>query len=103
VKYAERAIDDYAPRLAEYRKFHDDRNHTQPGDPARLAQVILKLSEIADPPTTFVAGSDAVGWADDVYEHRQNEVDTYRALSESTDGSWAPRAPKPGTRKAHRV
>jgi len=103
VKYADQGIADYAPRLAEYRKFHADKNHAQPGDPAKLAQVMLTLSEIADPPATFIAGSDAVQWADEVYEHRQREVDTWRALSESTDGIWGPRAPKTSRRKARRA
>lgn len=60
-------------------------NHTQAGDPAKLAAVILRLTEIDNPPVSFVAGSDAVEWAISAIRERQAQVDTWRDLSVSLD------------------
>jgi hypothetical protein len=38
-------------------------NHQQIGDPTRLGPVLIKLSEMDEPPVRFAADSDAVGFA----------------------------------------
>jgi NAD(P)-dependent dehydrogenase (short-subunit alcohol dehydrogenase family) len=53
VRYAEGAISDYAKGAADFRAFHDNRNHTQAGDPAKLAAVILQLAEVEKPPVSL--------------------------------------------------
>ncbi|MGW4495730.1 hypothetical protein [Streptomyces sp. NPDC004376] len=35
-------------------------NGLQPGDPAKLADALLKVVDLAEPPLRFVAGSDAI-------------------------------------------
>lgn len=88
VKYSNKGISDYAKALADFRTFHDNRNHNQTGDPAKLAAVILHLAQVEKPPVSFVAGSDAVEWATDAIKQRQAQLDAWRNLSVSTDGTW---------------
>jgi NAD(P)-dependent dehydrogenase (short-subunit alcohol dehydrogenase family) len=89
VRYGDQAIDDYAKGAAEFRAFHDDRNHSQPGDPVKLASAIVRLANVDRPPVSFVAGSDAVDWAANAIATQQADFDAWRDLSLSTDGSWA--------------
>ena len=88
VKYSGKGISDYAQRLEEFRAFHDERSHTQAGDPAKLAKVVLHLAEVEKPPVSFVAGSDAVEWAQNSMKAFQAQIDEWRELSVSTDGVW---------------
>jgi NAD(P)-dependent dehydrogenase (short-subunit alcohol dehydrogenase family) len=87
-KYSGGAITDYAQTMAEFRAFHDDRNRTQAGDPAKLAAVLLDLAEREKPPVSFVAGSDALEWAAGAIQQQQTQLDAWRDLSASTDGIW---------------
>jgi NAD(P)-dependent dehydrogenase (short-subunit alcohol dehydrogenase family) len=89
VRYSEEPpIEDYAKQLAEFRAFHDNRNHNQAGDPAKLAKVLLRLAEVEKPPVSFVAGSDAVQWATSAIKQQQEQLDDWRELSVSTDGAF---------------
>jgi hypothetical protein len=91
VKYADNpAIQEYAEKMAAFRAFHDNRNHTQAGDPAKLGKVILHLVEIENPPVSFIAGSDAVQWATATLEKRLEQIETWTNLSASSDGEWEP-------------
>jgi NAD(P)-dependent dehydrogenase (short-subunit alcohol dehydrogenase family) len=91
LKYSGESIGDYAQRLEEFRAFHDQRSHTQAGDPAKLAKVILHLAEVEKPPVSFVAGSDAAEWAQNSMKAFQAQIDEWRELSVSTDGDWITR------------
>ncbi|MFS0604914.1 oxidoreductase [Peribacillus frigoritolerans] len=88
VKYSNNAISDYAKALAEFRDFHDNRNHAQAGDPRKLADVILQLAQVEKPPVSFVAGSDGLEWAMIVNKQQKEQLDAWRNLSVSTDGTW---------------
>ncbi|MFE4074414.1 oxidoreductase [Peribacillus sp. YIM B13477] len=88
VKYSKAGISDYSEALAEFRDFHDNRNHTQVGDPAKLAYVVLQLVQVEKPPVSFVAGTDAVDWAKSVVNQKKEQLDEWHALSISTDGTW---------------
>ena len=90
IKYSEgQSIPDYAKALADFRSFMENRSHQQAGDPAKLAAVIVHLAEVEKPPVSFVAGSDAVEMATNAIKARQEQIDQWRELSVSTDGSWA--------------
>ena len=90
IKYSEsRPISDYAKPVAEFRSFMENRSHQQAGDPAKLASVIVHLSQVENPPVSFVAGSDAVEMATTAIKTRQEQIDQWRDLSVSTDGNWA--------------
>ncbi len=88
VKYSKVGISDYSEALAEFRYFHDNRNHFQAGDPAKLASVVLHLVQVEKPPVSFVAGTDAVDWATSAINQKQDQLDEWRDLSVSTDGTW---------------
>jgi len=89
-KYSEgQPISDYARPLADFHSFMENRNHNQAGDPAKLAAVIVYLTEVANPPVSFVVGSDAVQVATNVTKTRQEQIEQWRELSVSTDGTWA--------------
>ena len=74
--------------LDGFRAFHDERNHTQAGEPAKLAAVLLHLAQVEKPPVSFVASSDAVEWATGAIKQQQATLDAWRDLSVSTDGQW---------------
>ncbi|MFF0384249.1 SDR family NAD(P)-dependent oxidoreductase [Streptomyces sp. NPDC004286] len=58
--FAELSIDDYAERSAAMREGRVRMNGKQPGDPAKLADALLKVVDLEEPPVRFVAGSDAI-------------------------------------------
>jgi NAD(P)-dependent dehydrogenase (short-subunit alcohol dehydrogenase family) len=90
IKYSEGAsISDYAKPVADFRNFMANRSHQQAGDPAKLANVIVRLSQVENPPVSFVAGSDAVEAATNAIKAQQEQIDQWRELSVSTDGNWA--------------
>jgi NAD(P)-dependent dehydrogenase (short-subunit alcohol dehydrogenase family) len=88
VRYARGAIADYAEAVANLRTFYERRSHNQAGDPAKLADMIVHLSSIEDPPVSLVAGSDAVAVALEVFKKGQAGVEAWRELSVSIDGEW---------------
>jgi NAD(P)-dependent dehydrogenase (short-subunit alcohol dehydrogenase family) len=58
--YAQPSIDDYAERTKEIVGAWSAMNGKQGGDPAKLANAIVKLAALDDPPARFAAGADAV-------------------------------------------
>jgi NAD(P)-dependent dehydrogenase (short-subunit alcohol dehydrogenase family) len=58
--YAEPTIDDYAERTKEIVASWKSMDGKQGGDPAKLADVLVKLVALKEPPTRFAAGADAV-------------------------------------------
>ena len=81
--YAEPAIEDYAERNAAQREFWASMNGKQGGDPAKLAQALLTIAELEQPPFRFVAGADAIAQAEAKLAERQQQIDAYRKLSTS--------------------
>ncbi|MGD6751981.1 SDR family oxidoreductase [Streptomyces sp. BH105] len=58
--WAEDSIEDYAERTTETKKMWQSMNGQQAGDPAKLADALLKMIDLGTPPLRFVAGDDAV-------------------------------------------
>ncbi len=58
--YAQPAIDDYAERTREIVAAWKSMDGKQGGDPAKLADAIVKLVALKEPPTRFAAGADAM-------------------------------------------
>ena len=58
--YAEPTIDDYAERTREIVAAWKSMDGKQGGDPAKLAETLVKLVALKEPPTRFAAGADAV-------------------------------------------
>jgi NAD(P)-dependent dehydrogenase (short-subunit alcohol dehydrogenase family) len=82
-------VADYSDRRAQLRRSFEQRNGQQQGDPAKLAEAIVRLASEAEPPMRFTAGSVAVGAADAKFAGMQVELDRWRQLSVSTDGDYA--------------
>jgi len=58
--YAKPLIDDYAERTKETVTAWKSMNGKQGGDPAKLANALLELVALDEPPARFAAGADAV-------------------------------------------
>jgi NAD(P)-dependent dehydrogenase (short-subunit alcohol dehydrogenase family) len=58
--YAQPTIDDYAERTREIVAAWKSMDGKQGGDPAKLADALVKLVALKEPPTRFAAGADAV-------------------------------------------
>jgi hypothetical protein len=81
--YAQSAIDDYAMRTKEIIASWKSMDGKQGGDPAKLADAIVKLVALKEPPTRFAAGGDAV----QTFEAKANtllaQAQAHRELSAS--------------------
>lgn len=58
--YAQPSIEDYAERTKETVSAWNSMNGKQGGDPAKLANALLELVALEEPPARFAAGADAV-------------------------------------------
>ncbi|OSZ62527.1 oxidoreductase [Hydrogenophaga sp. IBVHS2] len=85
VRYGDRWILDYDDPQGATRVDYSAYNHRQPGDPARLGQVLVQIAGWAEPPLRFLAGSDAVTCARETFDRRQAEMAEHAELSSSTD------------------
>ena len=90
--YAPASIEDYAERNAEQREFWESMNGRQGGDPAKLAQALLTIADLDQPPFRFLAGADAIAQAEQKLAERQQQVDAFRELSSSLALEAAPTA-----------
>jgi NAD(P)-dependent dehydrogenase (short-subunit alcohol dehydrogenase family) len=81
--YARESIEDYAQRNSAQREFFAGMNGKQVGDPAKLAQALLTITELQQPPFRFIAGADAIAAAEQKLAERQQQIDAFRELSSS--------------------
>jgi NAD(P)-dependent dehydrogenase (short-subunit alcohol dehydrogenase family) len=81
--YAAPSIPDYAERRAQQLAFWRGHNGKQSGDPAKLAQALLTITDQARPPLRFVAGTDALATAEQVVATLEQQIDAFRDLSSS--------------------
>ncbi|WP_338702897.1 SDR family oxidoreductase [Streptomyces sp. Q6] len=58
--YAELSLDDYAERTAETKKVWESMNGQQAGDPVKLADALVEVAELDEPPLRFIAGDDCL-------------------------------------------
>jgi len=81
--FAKSSIDDYAERSRETIAAWSSMNGKQGGDPAKLANALVQLAGLEEPPARFAAGADAVL----TFETKANtllaQADAYRGLSSS--------------------
>jgi len=78
-------IDDYADTVGKMRTVAAALNHQQPGDPQRLAQVIVQLAVAPQPPRRLALGSDTVARIEEKHRDMGRELDLWRSVSLSTD------------------
>ena len=82
-QYAEPSIEDYAERTTATVEAWKGMDGKQGGDPAKLADALVQLAALEEPPVRFAAGADAVA----TFEQKANELlaqaDAHRELSTS--------------------
>jgi NAD(P)-dependent dehydrogenase (short-subunit alcohol dehydrogenase family) len=89
LRFGGHAVPDYDERRLRLRASFEQRNGRQPGDPAKLAEAIVRLASEAEPPLRFLAGAFAVNAADAKLAAMRTELDHWRGLAVSTDGDNA--------------
>jgi len=83
--YAHPSIDDYAARTRETVKAWASMSGKQGGDPAKLANAIVRLAGLKEPPTRFPAGADAVELFEAKSKALLAQAEAHRALSSSLE------------------
>ena len=83
--YALPSIDDYAERTKETIAAWNSMNGKQGGDPAKLADALVRLAAIEKPPARFAAGADAV----QTFEAKANALLTQAAAHRELSSSLA--------------
>jgi NAD(P)-dependent dehydrogenase (short-subunit alcohol dehydrogenase family) len=78
-------IDDYKGTVGQTRLFAEENSHQQPGDPAKLAAALLRLSELTEPPVRLQLGTDAVKRVEQKNAFVNAESQRWLSLSSSTD------------------
>jgi len=80
-RFAEPSIADYAERTKQTIEAWRGMDGKQGGDPAKLADALVELAALAEPPARFAGGADAVA----TFEQKANELlaqaDAHRELS----------------------
>jgi NAD(P)-dependent dehydrogenase (short-subunit alcohol dehydrogenase family) len=76
---------EYDSTVGKAARFQVEYNGKQPGDPAKAAQVILKVAEMDEPPLRLLLGSDAVGIVGKADLRKAESDKKWRHLSTSTD------------------
>jgi NAD(P)-dependent dehydrogenase (short-subunit alcohol dehydrogenase family) len=80
-KYAVASIDDYAERTAQTVAGWKGMNGQQGGDPAKLADALVQLAGLDEPPVRFAAGADAVATVEQKAKDLLAQVNAHRELS----------------------
>ena len=81
--YAEPSLADYAERTAAQQEWWKAQNGQQGGDPAKLAQALVRIASEEPPPRRFIAGADAIATAEQKVAHLKAQIEAYRELSTS--------------------
>ncbi len=81
--YATPSIADYNARRAQQLEFWKTQNGKQPGDPDKLAQALITLTNQKELPRRFIAGADAIATAEQKAALLQQQINAYRELSTS--------------------
>lgn len=79
------SIADYNATAGAVRNVASDLNHAQPGDPQRLARVLVEFVDSPNPPVRLPLGSDTVAAIEAKHEADAAIVAEWRSVSVSTD------------------
>jgi NAD(P)-dependent dehydrogenase (short-subunit alcohol dehydrogenase family) len=75
----------YAAIAEEIRKHREDVPGTQPGDPEKIAEVIISLTKVSEPPLRILLGSDALQYANYKVQMLQTGIEANKEITLSTD------------------
>jgi NAD(P)-dependent dehydrogenase (short-subunit alcohol dehydrogenase family) len=81
--YAKPTIDDYAEQTREIVAAWSGMDGKQGGDPAKLADALVHLAGLKEPPSRFAAGADAVQTFETKANALLTQANAYRELSSS--------------------
>ncbi|MCW2852354.1 MAG: oxidoreductase [Nocardioides sp.] len=82
-RYAEPTIEDYAERTRATVEAWQDMDGKQSGDPAKLAEALVRLARMEPPSMRFAAGSDAIETFEAKAALLLAQADAHRELSSS--------------------
>jgi len=85
LKLAENQLADYTAVRENERVHMEEIPGNQPGSPEKAAEAFIQLAEMENPPLHFFMGSDSFGLAQSKIDALQSELNTYEALTKSTD------------------
>src|SRR6202162_3769361 len=80
VRWPSKRIDDYAATEGSGEKMWSPYAGTQPGDPDKLGEVLVKLAGMETPPRLFVAGADGIAAGAATVEGSLNAVHGFGAV-----------------------
>ena len=83
-QYAPPSIPDYADRTDATIKAWQGMDGKQGGDPAKLAEALVQLAAMDEPPFRFAAGADAVELFESKARTLLKEAEAHRDLSSSS-------------------
>lgn len=85
VLYGQVQNQDYTDAVSNQRSQYDAYSHMQPGDPYKLAQLIVNTEGLIQRPARLVAGSDALSMSRVALNDRIAELEQWATSSTSTD------------------
>jgi len=85
VRYGQIIDQDYADAVSTQKSQYDAYSHMQPGNPYKLAQLIVNTASLSQRPARLIAGSDALSMSRDALNSRMAELEQWAASSISTD------------------
>ena len=77
--------EDYDATVGRFARTYSQNPDVQRGDPAKMAQAIVRITDEPHPPARLLLGSDAVWLAPQIAQARAREDAAWRDLSLSTD------------------
>lgn len=78
-------ISDYNSTAGHVREVAGDLNHAQPGDPEKLAKVLVEFVDAQDPPVRLPLGSDTIRAIETKHADDAAILAAWRSVSVSTD------------------
>jgi len=87
VRWTTKVIDDYAAEGTPEQMW-SRYSGTQPNDPAKLGEALVKIAAMEKPPKVFVAGADAIATITPVVEERLQMMRDFEGLSKSMEGTF---------------
>lgn len=87
VRWVSRVIEDYAPE-GTAKDMWSQYSGTQPNDPGKLGDALVKIAAMQNPPKIFAAGSDALSTITPAIEERLRDMRTHEKLSRGMEGSF---------------
>lgn len=85
IAVSQKPIPAYAAIQEEKRKHLDEIPGNQPGDPEKVAQVIIDTAKLSEPPLRLLLGSDALQFANYKIQMLQDGIEANKATTLSTD------------------